>query len=86
MPGAQARWQCSQLTLAAGNNHFLMKKETFLQDNFRVLDSASSLDADTQLGAFGPGADPMRSKAPYALPRLNFCLGKLSSTSIKHRP
>ena len=31
---------------------------------------ASSLDADTQLGAFAPGADPTRSKAAYQPSRL----------------
>ena len=28
-------------------------------------------DADTQLGAFGPGADPTRSRAAYPPPRLD---------------
>ena len=49
------------------------------------------LNVDTQLGAFGPGADPMRSRAAYPPPRLHDdvrgprpdTLGKRSKGSLK---
>ena len=49
----------AQLCLAPGNFQFLRKKGNFLEENY----------VDTQLGAFGPGADPTRSEAASPPPR-----------------
>ena len=58
------------LRLAAENLQFLMKKVTFGKTTYRettedLCRDPLPLDPDTQLGAFGPGADPKRSKAAY---------------------
>ena len=41
----------------------------FEERNLTELYRHPTLEADTQLGAFGPGADPKRSKAAYPPPR-----------------
>ena len=79
----------SQLRLAPENLQFLMKKVTFGKTTYRettedLCRDRVPLNADTQLGAFGPGADPTRSRAAYPPPRLavnpfTFCFGRLGS-------
>ena len=38
-------------------------KKLLLQENYLTSTDPLTTDVDTQLGAFGPGADPKRSKA-----------------------
>ena len=45
-------------------------EEGNLQRDYKTSTDHLTTDADTQLGAFGPGADPMRSRAAYPPPRL----------------
>ena len=63
----------SQLRLAPVTHQHLMKKVTFGKTTYRettdLCRDRVPLNADTQLGAFGPGADPQRSRAAYPPPR-----------------
>ena len=47
-----------------------LKKGTLHAENLQTSTDHLPLDPDTQLGSFGPGADPTRSKAAYPPPRL----------------
>ena len=45
------------------------KHNIFEEENLQTSTDPLTTHADTQLGAFGPGADSKRSKAAYPLPR-----------------
>ena len=68
----------SQLRRAPGvnmsneNKHFLEEnlQRDYIQCYYREHTKRVTTNADTQLGAFGPGADPTRSRAAYPPPRL----------------
>ena len=45
------------------------KHNIFEEENLQTSTDPLTTDADTQLGRFGPGADPKRSKAAYPPPR-----------------
>ena len=44
----------------------------FEEENLQTSTDPLTTDPDTQLGRFGPGADPTRSKAAYPPPRWVF--------------
>ena len=79
----------AQLCLGLVSPQHLMKKVTFGKTTYRettedLCRDRVPLNADTQLGAFGPGADPTRSRAAYPPPRLAvnlfvFCCWHLGS-------
>ena len=75
----------SQLRLAAGNPPTFKDEELYCRKT-TLQTSTDHLPThpDTQLGAFGPGADPTRSRAAYPPPRLAvnlfvFCCWHLGS-------
>ena len=65
----------AQLCVVPVSRQHLMKKVTFGKTIYRetteeLCRDRVPLNPDTQLGAFGPGADPTRSRAAYPPPRL----------------
>ena len=72
-----------------------MKKETFWKETYREttyrdttenIQRESSKHPDTQLGAFGQGADPTRSRAAYPPPRLAVKLFSRKSAKAQGSP
>ena len=55
--------------LGPGYPPISLKKGTLHAENLQTSTDHLPLDPDTQLGSFGPGADPKRSKAAYPPPR-----------------
>ena len=75
----------SQLCLAAGRGQFLMKKENFgreTTERLRVSADQVTANSDTQLGAFGPGADPKRRRAANPPPHWPQKRGPKSNTQL----
>ena len=82
----------SQLRLAAGNQQISKRRKTYYRKTtYRkttedLCRDRVPLNADTQLGAFGPGADPKRRRAAIPPPRLAKNIEKyqkINQTSIK---